>query len=230
MVSTVAATAQLARSGERSPATDRGERTRQRLLDAARVIFEQRGYHGAAVADMAKAAGTAHGTFYKYFESKDDIFRALTNQVVGAMFERSRLHGPAPDAVHRIVSANWRYIQAYREDADFLAVVWQVVMVEPEYREFWLLVRQRWADTIERWVTREVEAGTADGRLDPDVAARALGLMMESFLQTWFVLGAQYDEETALATLSQLWINGLQLDVGDIDVAAVAARVMAEEG
>jgi AcrR family transcriptional regulator len=226
-VSNVTAQAQLARSGERSPATDRGERTRQRLLDAARVVFERRGYHGAAVADIAKAAGTAHGTFYKYFESKDDIFRALTNQVVGAMFERTRRRRPAPDAVHRIVSANWRYIQAFREDADFLAIVWQVVMFEPEYREFWLLVRQRWADTIERWVTREVEAGTADVRLDPAVAARALGLMMESVLQTWFVLGVDHDEHTALSTLSQLWINALQLDVGDADVSEVAARVLA---
>jgi AcrR family transcriptional regulator len=220
--------AQLARSGERTPATDRGERTRQRLLDAAREIFERRGYHGAAVADIAKAAGVAHGTFYKYFESKDDVFRDLTNQVVSAMFERTRRRRPAPDAVHRIVSANWRYIQAFREDADFLAIVWQVVVFEPEYREFWLRVRQRWADTIEGWVTREVDAGTADVRLDPAVAARALGLMMESFLQTWFVFGVPYDFETALATLSQLWINALQLEVGDADVAAVAAAVMAE--
>jgi AcrR family transcriptional regulator len=178
------------------------------------------------VADIAKAAGVAHGTFYKYFSSKDDVFRDLTNQVVGAMFERTRPRQPAPDAVHRIVSANWRYMQAFREDADFLAIVWQVVMVEPEYREFWLLVRQRWNDTIHRWVTREVEAGTADARLDPDVASRALGLMMESFLQTWFVLGASYDEQTALSTLSQLWINALQLDVGDVDVADVAAEVI----
>ena len=221
-------TAQLARSGERSPATDRGERTRLRLLDAARMVFEKRGYHGAAVADIAKAAGVAHGTFYKYFESKDDVFRELTNQVVGAMFERTRAEQLAPDTVHRIVSANWRYIQAFREDADFLAIVWQVVMFEAEYREFWLRVRQRWADTIERWVTREVEAGTADVRLDPAVAARALGLMMESVLQTWFVLGVDHDEHTALATLSQLWINALQLDVGDTDVAEVAARVLAE--
>ena len=220
--------AQLARSGERSPVTDRGERTRLRLLAAARAVFERRGYHGAAVADIAKAAGVAHGTFYKYFESKDDVFRELTNQVVGAMFERSRLQAPAPDAVHRIVAANWRYIQAFRDDADFLAIVWQVVMVEPEYREFWLRVRQRWADTIERWVTREVEAGTADVRLDPEVAARALGLMMESVLQTWFVLGVDHDEHTALATLSQLWINALQLEVGDVDVAAVAEQVLGE--
>lgn len=226
-MSNVTPAARLARTGERTPATGRGERTRSRLLDAARTVFESRGYHGATVADVAKTAGVAHGTFYKYFESKDDVFRELTNQVVGTMFERTRPEGPPLDEVERIVLVNWRYIVAFRENADFLANVWQVVMVDPEYREFWLQVRRRWADTIEAWVERELARGRADARLDAHVASRALGLMMESFLQTWFVLGEPHDEETALATLSQMWINALQLDVGDSDVAAAAAAAIA---
>jgi hypothetical protein len=144
------------------------------------------------------------------------------------MFERTRPQTPAVDEVRRIVQVNWAYIVAFRENADFLATVWQVVMVDPEYREFWLQVRRRWADTIERWVVRELAAGRGDTRLDAHVASRALGLMMESFLQTWFVLGEAHDEETALATLSQMWINSLQLDVGESDVAAVAAEVIEE--
>lgn len=219
----------LARSGVRAPATGRGEATRQRLLAAARSVFEARGYAGATVADVAKRAGVAHGTFYKYFESKDDVFRELTNQIVTAMFERTRRHEPAPDAVTRIALANWRYIEAFREDAEFLAIVWQAVMAEPEYRDFWLNVRGRWADTVERWVDREIRAGTADDRLDARVAARALGLMMESFLQHWFVLGERYDERTALATLTQLWVNALQLEVDGADVALIAAGVI-EQG
>jgi AcrR family transcriptional regulator len=220
----------LARSAERVPATGRGEATRQRLLARSRAVFESRGYAGATVAEIAKRAGVAHGTFYKYFESKDDIFRALTNEIVADMFDRTRQREHAPDAVTRITRVNWRYLKAFREDAEFLALVFHVSMVDPTYREFWVNVRQQWADTIERWVQREVRAGTADQRLDARVAARALGLMMESFAQHWFVLGEQYDDHTALTTLTQLWINALQLDVeADVDVGAVAADVLAEQ-
>ena len=218
----------LAREASHHPTTSRGERTRQRLLDAARPVFERDGYHATRVADIADGAGVAHGTFYKYFRSKDDVFRELTNQVVSAMFERTRSPGPVGDPVTRITLANWRYLDAYREDAAFLATVWQAVMSDPAYGEYWVGVRQRWADTIERWVEREVRSGGADRRLDPRVAARALGLMMESFAHHWFVLGERYDEATALATLTQLWLNALGLDAASsADVAAAASRVVA---
>lgn len=219
-------TSLLTRTGERSPVTGRGERTRQRLLDVARTTFEKRGYLATRVTDIAQGSGVAHGTFYKYFDSKDDIFRELTNQVVSAMYERTRQHQPAPDAVTRITLANWRYITAYRDDAQFLAIVFQVSIFDPDYREFWVAVRKRWADTVERWVDREIRAGAADQRLDARVAARALGLMMETFAHHWFVLGEQYDERIALTTLTQLWLNGLQLDVDDADLPAVVERVL----
>jgi AcrR family transcriptional regulator len=223
----------LAREAPHEPTTSRGARTRQRLLDAARPVFERDGYHATRVADIADGAGVAHGTFYKYFRSKDDVFRELTNQVVSAMFERTRAPGRggrvAGDdaAVARITSANWRYLTAYREDAAFLATVWQAVMSDPAYGEYWVGVRQQWADTLERWVTIEVRSGSADRRLDARVAARALGLMMENFAHHWFVLGERYDDTTALATLTLLWVNALRLDVGpEVDVEAVAAATV----
>jgi hypothetical protein len=151
----------------------------------------------------------------------------LTHQVVTDMFERTRRRERSPDAVTRITLANWRYINAYRQDAEFLAIVWQVAMFDPEYREFWVRVRQRWANTIERWVDSEIRGGTADERLDARVAARALGLMMETFAHHWFVLGERYDDTTALTTLTQLWLNGLQLQVEDAaDVSAAVAAVL----
>jgi AcrR family transcriptional regulator len=51
--------------------------TRQRLLDAARQIFLSRGFDETRVDDIVAAAGTSHGTFYRYFTNKDEIFRAL---------------------------------------------------------------------------------------------------------------------------------------------------------
>jgi AcrR family transcriptional regulator len=218
------AAGRLERSADRVvPVTGKGERTRQRILEAARVVFERDGYPATRVADIASGAGVAHGTFYKYFESKDDVFRELTNDVVSQMYERTRRRDAAPDELTRIARANWRYICAYRDNADLLAVVWQLAMFDPTYRQFWVEVRQSWADTVEAWVTRMVRSGDADSRLDPHIAARALGLMMESFAQHWFVLGEPYDDVAALTTLTQVWINALQLDLDDGPLVAEAA-------
>jgi AcrR family transcriptional regulator len=57
----------------------------QRLLDAGVTVFAQRGYHAARVDDIVKLAKTSHGTFYLYFANKEDLFRALAEDVASEM-------------------------------------------------------------------------------------------------------------------------------------------------
>jgi AcrR family transcriptional regulator len=59
----------------------RGQRTRQRLLDAAAEVFDRIGYHAARVDDIVAAAESSHGTFYLYFTSKEDLFEQLVGEV-----------------------------------------------------------------------------------------------------------------------------------------------------
>lgn len=51
--------------------------TRERLLDAARSIVEERGYGGASVLAIADKAGVAAGTLYRHFASKEELFVEL---------------------------------------------------------------------------------------------------------------------------------------------------------
>ncbi len=59
------------------PLSARGERTRTRLLDAAEEVFAELGYHDASIVKITEACGVAQGTFYLYFESKQQIFDEL---------------------------------------------------------------------------------------------------------------------------------------------------------
>jgi AcrR family transcriptional regulator len=54
--------------------TARGERTRQKLLEAAERIFAEVGYHDASIVKITEAAGVGQGTFYLYFASKKEVF------------------------------------------------------------------------------------------------------------------------------------------------------------
>ena len=53
--------------------------TRRRLVMAARKVFTEKPFEEVSVADIAKAAGTATGTFYVYFKHKEDIVEELRN-------------------------------------------------------------------------------------------------------------------------------------------------------
>ena len=70
----------------RVPKTARGRKTRDRLLQAAEVEFGEKGFHDAAISGITYRAGVALGTFYTYFDSKQEIFAAL----VSYMSERTR--------------------------------------------------------------------------------------------------------------------------------------------
>lgn len=76
-------TAEASRKGAsaKEPRTDRGRRTLRKLLDAAAIEFGEKGFHEASITGITTRAGTALGTFYTYFDSKDEVFRALVKDL-----------------------------------------------------------------------------------------------------------------------------------------------------
>ncbi len=67
----------------KTPRTARGERTRRALLSAAAEEFGEKGFHDGSISGITRRAGCALGSFYTYFDSKDDIFRALVADMSG---------------------------------------------------------------------------------------------------------------------------------------------------
>lgn len=63
------------------PRTARGRETLRKLLDAAAAEFGERGFHEASISGITRRAGTALGSFYTYFDSKDAIFTALVRDM-----------------------------------------------------------------------------------------------------------------------------------------------------
>jgi AcrR family transcriptional regulator len=55
------------------------------LVAAARDLFTRGGFAATTVSDIARAAGVAKGTFYLYFESKEDIIDAVAEEIAGEM-------------------------------------------------------------------------------------------------------------------------------------------------
>jgi AcrR family transcriptional regulator len=56
------------------------------ILEAARKVFADRGFHEATVEDIAEAAGVAKGTVYLYYESKRDIYFAALKFGIAQMY------------------------------------------------------------------------------------------------------------------------------------------------
>ncbi len=64
--------------------------SQRRILEAARKRFEASGYRRSTIADIARDAGVAVGTVYRYFDSKEEVFVAVIQQVNAGWLERAR--------------------------------------------------------------------------------------------------------------------------------------------
>ncbi|RJP32201.1 MAG: TetR/AcrR family transcriptional regulator [Phycisphaerales bacterium] len=58
-----------------------GQATRDRLLDAAHELMAVKGYTAASVDEICSAAGMTKGAFFHYFDSKEELARALAERV-----------------------------------------------------------------------------------------------------------------------------------------------------
>jgi AcrR family transcriptional regulator len=63
------------------------EQRRKELVDAAGRVFMEKGYAAATVSDITREAGTAHGTFYVYFDGKEDVFDAVAYDRVAEVYQ-----------------------------------------------------------------------------------------------------------------------------------------------
>jgi AcrR family transcriptional regulator len=99
-------------TSDKLPKTARGQKTREKLLRAAESEFGARGFHAVAISDITRTAGVALGTFYVYFESKEEIYRALVAHMSRKV--RSWVAERVVDAPDRL-TAEREGIKAYLE-------------------------------------------------------------------------------------------------------------------
>lgn len=69
---------------ETGPAKRRLE-SRRKLMEAARRLFVERGYHATRPQDISREAGVGHGTFYLHFDDKLDCFLAFGNEAASEL-------------------------------------------------------------------------------------------------------------------------------------------------
>ena len=68
-------------SDGKAPRTARGERTLRKILDAALYEFGERGFADASIVGITSRANVALGTFYTYFDSKEEVFRTVVGDL-----------------------------------------------------------------------------------------------------------------------------------------------------
>ncbi len=193
----------------REPRTKRGELTRQRLISAAREVFESQGFASTRMGDIAAAAGVSHGTVYTYFTTKEDVLAATLTELVADLRESIRTVDMS-DPIEKISTANARYLAAFGENAQLLRVVEEVALADQRFARILDDLRRTHVDRVAAQISRQQELGLADADLDPQIAAASLCAMVEGFSRHWSDIGSPADPDGHL-TLTRIWQRALGL-------------------
>jgi AcrR family transcriptional regulator len=214
----VARIAVAADAGEAAtPRSRKGAETRARLLEAAKKVFEEDGFLDARISDISKRAKLSHGSFYHYFDSKEQIFREVAEaqeQMLTAPPDEGEPAGAPPVSEReRIRRANRRYLERYRDESRIMGVIEQASRYDEHVTAVRAATQKHFAERAERSIRRLQKLGLADRSIDPAIAATALGAMVARFAELWLVQGyAEYDFDQAVEQLTTLWCNALRLD------------------
>ena len=108
------------------------------LLDAARDLFMNHGYHGTTIEMITERAGVSTGTFYLYFSAKSELYKSfqeegidiLTRMIEEAIADRSLSTGERISAAAR---AYMDFYHIHKEYFDFIALM--VLQGQDELRE-----------------------------------------------------------------------------------------------
>ena len=199
------------------PVTERGVRRRNELIDAARIVFERSGYLESRLTDITKQAGCATGSFYTYFNNKEEIFAAVLDRAQEDMLHPGMGRVPGDDLYAALEAANRAYLLAYRRNAKMMMLMEQVATIDDDFREQRRRRGMVFVARNARAIASLQERGLADPGLDPTLASRALSSMVDQVAYSVFVVEADgaVELEDLVHTVTRIWANGLRMRTPD---------------
>ena len=147
--------------GGRRTQAQRRAATRRALLDAARSMFAEKGYHETAAEEIVRRAGMTRGALYHHYEDKKDLFRAVVDEMEGEIDEEIEAAERAQPELPEAVMAGYRaFVDA---------------VLDPEMRRTFFLD----GPSVLGWEWREIDARHAVGKIEEGLEA----LIAEGFVE-----------------------------------------------
>ncbi len=176
--------------------TTKGERTRQRIVEAAAPVFNRQGYVGASMRDLIEATGLEKGGIYNHFGSKEQLaLEAYDHAMTLVTNALARSQDGATDAIDRLE----RMIRAFAKTARKPAlpggcpIMNTAIEADDTHPE----LRSRARESMTSWhrlIGRIVKDGVATGDLRAGIDPYALASTLTAALEGALMLARLYDD------------------------------------
>ena len=190
-------------------------RQRQEMLDTALNLFSQKGYHNVSMHEIAQKAEFAIGTLYKFFQNKEDLYKALLLELCDE-FDDSIMQAiePPQDEVEKlrcyvqakteVVRRNLRFIRLYLAESRGASFNIKAGLDDE--------IRKRYYDSLEN-IAAIFASGIKNQRFkkiaDPYYLAVALASVLDAFLLLWLDAPERHPYPEDPDTILDIFFKGL---------------------
>lgn len=190
----------------------RSHHTRQKLLEAARQIFLEEGFHKATISHIIKRANTGYGTAYVHFKGKDELLIVLMEDVMAAFYAIAELpFFPASrkEAERLILHQTKTFLTMAEAERSMLRLFAEAIGTSPDARQKWEEIRERFVRRISQDIVYSQQNGLARPEVNPELVARGWFYSHEMYL--WDIVHCRHhaDLEEIARTLAAIYTGGL---------------------
>lgn len=195
--------------------------TRSSLIDAAELVFREKGVSRASLSDIAQAAGATRGAIYWHFKDKLDLFEAMMERVTLPLEQGyGELEASTcPDPVQRLRAVMALVLRSVASD-ERTRRVFEIALYKVEYVGELSAVRDRHLAASEgftRQLARDFELAAQAQRIalpmTPMDAAIGLHALFDGMIRNWILGAGGFDLVGVGAAGTDAFLSGLGLSL-----------------
>jgi len=164
------------------PRPDVSEERREQILDAAMIVFNQKGINGARMDDIVKESGLSKGTLYWYFKSKTDIIEGLMHRIFEqdfqALADLVKAEGTAAERLNQHMQNSMKLMLEIADMAPLVFEFYSEAARSDEFKQQVTGYIQEYRKPISTIIQQGVDSGEFV-QVDAMTATITLGAMIE---------------------------------------------------
>ncbi len=174
---------------DQSAGKKKRERTRSALLDSAISVFASKGFEATRIVDITTHAEMANGTFYNYYQDKDellsDVAAGLAVEITGRINDEmeSLRHGPT-----RVALATARLLKIARREPEWLRVMLEGLFIVPELQS-----------AVVQYLKQDLEMGIQQGHFSTEINLLLINQIL-SLIRAALLLDPEMGDATVAQT------------------------------
>jgi len=158
-------------------------RRKAEILAASIEVFSSQGFHKAGIADIAKQLNIGHGTIYRYFKNKRDIFNAILADLLGQMAEIVMQEPPNTDSLDEYAGQLQRIadglLTIFNRDPRLAKIAfYESLGVDPEATESVEHLLSVFAQFTEQYTKNGIDKGFLRATMNTRIAANLVTAML----------------------------------------------------